>query len=107
MLELYVVSDGLMNTCQYGFIYVIIHVMQEYFIPVNRNMENHPRKQCNHKTWLCLGLITRELGVRYAFPDKGWGLTVDGVWTCSGVGVGLAKTRYSSGIFIRCTDQVT
>jgi hypothetical protein len=35
------------------------------------------------------------------------GLTVDGVWTCSVRGVGLAKTRYSSGSFIRCTDQVT
>jgi hypothetical protein len=55
--------------------------------------------------WLCLGLLIRELGVRYALPDKGWGLTGSGVWTCSGVGVGLAKTRYSSGSFIRCIDQ--
>jgi hypothetical protein len=26
--------------------------------------------------WLHLGLIIRELGVRYALPDKGWGLPV-------------------------------
>jgi hypothetical protein len=67
-----------------------------------------PRKTIQPQDlWLCLGLIIRELGVRYALPDKGWGLTVSGVWTCSGVGVGLAKTWYSSGSFIRCTDQVT
>jgi hypothetical protein len=52
-------------------------------------------------------LNNSELGVRYALPDKGWGLTGSGVWTRSGVGVGLAKTRYSSGSFICCTDQVT
>jgi hypothetical protein len=57
--------------------------------------------------WLYLGLLISELGVRYALPDKGWELPDSGVWTCSGVGVGLAKTRYSSGSFIRCTDQVT
>jgi hypothetical protein len=57
--------------------------------------------------WLCLGLLNSELGVRYALPDKGWGLAGSGVWTSSGVGLGLAKTRYSSGSFIRCTDQVT
>jgi hypothetical protein len=51
MLEVYLVLGGLMNTCQYGFIYSIIHVMQEYFMPVNRNMENHPGKQYNHKTY--------------------------------------------------------
>jgi hypothetical protein len=108
MLELYMVSCGLMNTCQYGFIYAVIHVMQEYFMPVNRNMEQPLRKIVQPQDiWLCLGLIIRELGVRYALPDKGWGLTVDGVWTCSGVGVGLAKTRYSSESFIRGTDQVT
>jgi hypothetical protein len=54
MLELYLVLGGLMNTCQYGFIYAIIHVMQEHFITVNRSMENHPGKQYNHKTWLSL-----------------------------------------------------
>jgi hypothetical protein len=108
MLELYLVLGGLMNTCQYGFIYAIIHVMQEYFMPVNRNMERPPRKtEQPQDIWLCLGLIIRELGVRYALPDKGWGLTVHVVWTCSGVGVGLAKTRYSSESFIRCTDQAT
>jgi hypothetical protein len=53
--------------------------------------------------WLCLGLIISELGVRYALLDKGSGLTGSGVWTCSGIGVGLAKTRYSSGSFIRGT----
>jgi hypothetical protein len=74
----------------------------------NWNMERPPRKTVQPQDiWLFLGLIIRELGVRYALPDKGCGLTVSGVWTCSGVGVGLAKTRYSSGSFIRCTDQVT
>jgi hypothetical protein len=39
-----------------------------------------PRKTVQPQDiWLCLGLIIRELGVRYALPDKGWGLTVDGV----------------------------
>jgi hypothetical protein len=42
-------------------------------------MENHPGKQYNHKKYGCLGLIIRELGVRYALPDKGWGLTIGGV----------------------------
>jgi hypothetical protein len=71
-------------------------------------MERPPRTTVQPQDiWLCFGLIIRELGVRYALPDKGWGLTVSGVWTYSGVGVGLAKTRYSSGSFIRCTDQVT
>jgi hypothetical protein len=51
MLELYVVSGGLMNTYQYGFIYVVIYVMQEYFMPINRNMENQPGKQYNHRTY--------------------------------------------------------
>jgi hypothetical protein len=54
--------------------------------------------------WLCLGLLISELGDRYALPDKGWGLAGSGVWTCSGVGMGLAKTQYSSGSFICCTD---
>jgi hypothetical protein len=97
-----------MNTCQYGHIYAIIHVMQEYFMPVNRNMERPPSKTVQPQDiWLCLGLIISELGVSYALPDKGWGLTVNGVWTCSGIRVGLAKTRYSSGSFICYTDQVT
>jgi hypothetical protein len=66
----------------------------------NRNMERPPNKTVlPQDIWLYLGLIIRELGVRYALPDKGWGLTVDGVWTCSSVGVGLAKTRYSSESF--------
>jgi hypothetical protein len=74
------VSGGLMNTYQSGFIYVVIHVMQEHLMPVNRNMERPPRKTVQPQDiWLCLGLIIRELGVRYALPDKGWGLTVDGV----------------------------
>jgi hypothetical protein len=43
-------------------------------------MENHPGKQYDHKDiWLCLGLVIRELGVRYALPGKGWGLLVVGV----------------------------
>jgi hypothetical protein len=51
MLELYLVLGDLMNTYQSGFIYVVIHVMQEHFMPINRNMENHPGKQYNHKTY--------------------------------------------------------
>jgi hypothetical protein len=51
MLALYLVLGGLMNTCQYGFIYAVIHVMQEHFMPINWNMENHPGKQYNHKTY--------------------------------------------------------
>jgi hypothetical protein len=75
---------------------------------INRNMERPPRKTVlPQDIWLCLVLLISELGVRYALPDKGWGLAGSGVWTCSGVGVGLAKTRFSSGSFIRCTDQVT
>jgi hypothetical protein len=70
-----------MNACQYGFIYAIIHVMQEYFMHANRNMQRPPRKTVQSQDiWLCLGLIIRELDVRYALPDKGWVLTVDGVW---------------------------
>jgi hypothetical protein len=45
------VSGGLMKTYQSEFIYAIIHVMQEHFMPVNQNMENHPGKQYNHKTY--------------------------------------------------------
>jgi hypothetical protein len=40
-----------MNTYQSGFIYAIIHVMQEHFMLVIRNMENHPGNQNNHKTY--------------------------------------------------------
>jgi hypothetical protein len=84
------------------------HVMQEHFILVNRNMERPPRKTVlPQDIWLCLGLLISELDVRYALPDMGWGLAGSDVWTCSGAGVGLAMTRYSSGSFIRCTDQVT
>jgi hypothetical protein len=59
---------------------LLIHVMQEHFMPVNRNMERPPRKTVQpQEIWLCLGLVIRELGVRYALPDKGWGLPVVGV----------------------------
>jgi hypothetical protein len=69
-----------MNTYKSGFVYAVIHVVQECFMPVNWNMERPPRKTVQPQDiWLCLGLIIRELGVRYALPDKGWGLTVDGV----------------------------
>jgi hypothetical protein len=96
------------NTYQFVFIYVVILVMQEHFMPVNRNMERPPRKTVQPQDiWLCLGLTIRELGVRYALPDKGWGLTADGVWTCFVGELVLAKTWYSPGSFIRCTDQVT
>jgi hypothetical protein len=47
---------------------------------VNRNMERPPRKTVQPQDiWLCLGLLICELGVRYALPDKGWGLPVVGV----------------------------
>jgi hypothetical protein len=46
----------------------------------NRNMERPPRKTVQPQDiWLYLGLIISELGVRYALPDKGWGLPVVGV----------------------------
>jgi hypothetical protein len=81
--------------------------MQEHFMLINRNMERPPRKTVQPQDiWLCLGLLISEPGVRYALPDEGWGLAGSDVWTCSSVGVGLAKTRYSSGSFIRCTDEV-
>jgi hypothetical protein len=80
MLALNVVSGGLMNTWQYGFIYAINHLMQEHFMPVNRNMERPPRKTVQPQDiWLCLALIISELGAGYALPDKGWGLPVVGV----------------------------
>jgi hypothetical protein len=69
-----------MNIYQFGFIYAFIHVMQEHLMPVNRNMERPPKKIVQSQDIRhCLGLIIRELGVRYVLPDKGWGLTVDGV----------------------------
>jgi hypothetical protein len=43
----------------------------------------------------------------YALLERGWGLTVDGVYTCSGGELGFAKTRYLLVSFMRCTDQVT
>jgi hypothetical protein len=62
---------------------IYLWLIQDHMI--NWNMERPPRKTVQPQDiWLCLGLIVRELGVRYALPDKGWGLTVDGVWTCSG-----------------------
>jgi hypothetical protein len=90
----------------YTFMLYLWMLKQDHMI--NRNMERRPRKTVlPQDIWLCLGLLISELGVRYVLPDKSWGLAGSGVWTCSGVGVGLAKTRYSSGSFIRCTDQVT
>jgi hypothetical protein len=59
---------------------LFIHVMQEHFMPVNRNMERPPRKIVQPQDiWLYLGLVIRKLGVRYALPDKGWGLPIVGV----------------------------
>jgi hypothetical protein len=85
---------------------IYLWLIQDHMI--DRNMERPPRKTVlPQDIWLCLDLLISELGVRYALPDKGWGLAGSGVWTCSGVGVALAKTRYSSGSFICCTDQVT
>jgi hypothetical protein len=47
---------------------------------VNWNMERPPRKTVQPQDiWLSLDLIISELGVRYALPDKGWGLPVVGV----------------------------
>jgi hypothetical protein len=62
------------------FIMLFIHVMQEHFMPVNQNMVRPPRKivQPQH-IWLCLGIVIRELGVRYALPERGWWLPVVGV----------------------------
>jgi hypothetical protein len=80
LLELSLGFGGLMNIYQFGFIYAIIHVMQEHSMPVNRNMERPPRKTVQPQDiWLCFGLIIRKLGVMYALPDKGWGLPVVGV----------------------------
>jgi hypothetical protein len=40
-----------MNTYQSGFIYAIIHVMQEHLMPVIGTWSDHPGKQYNHKTY--------------------------------------------------------
>jgi hypothetical protein len=94
----------MMNMLYFDAIY--LWLIQDHMI--NRNMERPPRKTVlPQDICLCVGLLISEPGVRYALTDKGWGLAGSGVWTCSGVGVGLAKTWYSSGSFIRCTDQVT
>jgi hypothetical protein len=46
----------------------------------NWNMERPPRTTVQPQDiWHCLGLIIRELDVRYALPNKGLGLTVGGV----------------------------
>jgi hypothetical protein len=69
-----------MNTYQSRFIYAIIHIMEEHFMPVNQNMERPPRKTVQPQDiLLCHGLVIRGLGVRYALPYKGWGLPVVGV----------------------------
>jgi hypothetical protein len=74
------VSGGLTNTYQSGFIYSIIHVMQEHFMPVNGNMENHPGKQYNHNTYgSVLAEQLENLVLGMLLPERGWGLTVDGV----------------------------
>jgi hypothetical protein len=53
--------------------------LQEYFC-MNWNMERPPRKTVlPQDTWLCLGQLIRKPGVRYALPDRGWGLPVVGV----------------------------
>jgi hypothetical protein len=42
--------------------------MQEHLMLVNRNMENHPGKQCNHKTYgsvLAYYLVNWVLGMLY------------------------------------------
>jgi hypothetical protein len=49
-------------------------------MPVNRKIERPPRKTVQPQDiCLCLGLVIRELGVRYALPERGWGLLVVGV----------------------------
>jgi hypothetical protein len=30
--------------------------------------------------WLCLGQLIRNFSMWYALPERGWGLTVDGVY---------------------------
>jgi hypothetical protein len=63
-----------MNTYQSGFIYVIIHIMQEHFIPVNRNMERPPRKTVQPQDiWLCLGSLIRNFSMWYVLPERGCG----------------------------------
>jgi hypothetical protein len=43
-------------------------------------MERPPRKTVlAQDIWLCLGQLIRKPGVRYALPDRGWGLPVVGV----------------------------
>jgi hypothetical protein len=47
---------------------------------VNRNMDNHPGKQYNHKTYDCvLAELLENLVLGMLLPKRGWGLTVDGV----------------------------
>jgi hypothetical protein len=53
--------------------------LQEYF-SINWNMERPPRKTVlPQDIWLYLGQLIRKPGVRYALPDRGWGLPVVGV----------------------------
>jgi hypothetical protein len=59
---------------------LMLYLSLNKIICVNRNMERPPRKIVQPQDiWLCLDLIISELGVRYALPDKGWGLPVVGV----------------------------
>jgi hypothetical protein len=70
--------------------YIFGRLIQDHMI--NRTWRTTQENSASTRHMLCLGLLISELGVRYALPDKGWGLAGSGIWTCSGVGVGLAKT---------------
>jgi hypothetical protein len=53
--------------------------LQEYFC-INWKMERPPRKTVlPQDICLYLGQLIRKPGVRYALPDRGWGLPVVGV----------------------------
>jgi hypothetical protein len=69
-----------MSTYQSGFLYVIIHIMQEHFIPINRNMERPPRITVQPQDiWHCLDSLIRIFSMSYVLPERGWGLMADGV----------------------------
>jgi hypothetical protein len=40
---------------------------------------DHPGKTYYHKTWRCLSQLIRNFSVWYALPERGWGLTGNGV----------------------------
>jgi hypothetical protein len=65
-----------MNIYQSGFIYAMIHVMQDHLMLIIGTWRTTEK---NSTTTRHMALSIRKLGVRYALPDKGWGLPVVGV----------------------------